>query len=482
MQIHFDRACLTLFSGRELMINGKLALAAPGIHFLVGGNGAGKTMLLNTLAKLLGEDESGPIDTIESDKLALTTTANLPLSVGRVRQDPRDNFISRCSSDEMILPMLHPNLSQSEIAERLDTVLARCDVVDEAILRRSIDHLSSGQQQLLGSCVALAPEPRILLFDEPFARLDPEAAERVSLLILSMFERSSLKTEPIVVIATHNTAYCSPHLRKAVTSVIRVDREESTIEVSQEDYRPDKFMYSFSQEILRPLRDAIGAPIVDGDEKGSALPKRRMRILPGSGEEMLRADRLELHVGERLVALLLNLRLTSGINIVEGPNASGKTMFGEFLGGFVPLNPLLWPKRRAQGRVELPGHSQSSLRSIRRRGMSVFLPAIPDLWLPERTVEDELQEFHRDGLDSFEAELLEKADLAGDRRISQLSFGQKRLLAVLGLPNKLEFVFLDEPFADLSIESANLVLELVQRRTGTGDWQSVILSLTQSPE
>ncbi len=112
--------------------------------------------------------------------------------------------------------------------------------------------------------------------------------------------------------------------------------------------------------------------------------------------------------------------------------------------------------------------------------MSVFLPASPDLWLPDRVVEEELQEYHRDGLDSLEAEMVAHADIPMSVRTSHLSYGQKRLLALLALPRALEFVFIDEPFADLSVESARLALRFITKRTTEGTWESAMLSLAHA--
>ncbi len=65
-------------------------------------------------------------------------------------------------------------------------------------LRASALALSGGQQQRLCIARALAPEPEVLLLDEPTASLDPAATQRIEELC------HELKTRYTIVIVTHN--------------------------------------------------------------------------------------------------------------------------------------------------------------------------------------------------------------------------------------------------------------------------------------
>ena len=65
-------------------------------------------------------------------------------------------------------------------------------------LRASALALSGGQQQRLCIARALAPEPEVLLLDEPTASLDPAATQRIEELC------HELKARYTIVIVTHN--------------------------------------------------------------------------------------------------------------------------------------------------------------------------------------------------------------------------------------------------------------------------------------
>jgi putative spermidine/putrescine transport system ATP-binding protein len=86
-------------------------------------------------------------------------------------------------------------------AERDARVAQALALVDLAGLGgRRVDQLSGGQQQRVALARALAPEPRVLLLDEPLSNLDPTLRERTRRELRALIHRIGITT----VFVTHD--------------------------------------------------------------------------------------------------------------------------------------------------------------------------------------------------------------------------------------------------------------------------------------
>ncbi|HEV8124534.1 MAG TPA: ABC transporter ATP-binding protein [Gemmatimonadales bacterium] len=85
----------------------------------------------------------------------------------------------------------------TQLGERVAASLALVDLA--GFERRRIGQLSGGQQQRVALARALAPEPRVLLLDEPLSNLDPSLRERTRREIRDLIHRVGITT----VLVTH---------------------------------------------------------------------------------------------------------------------------------------------------------------------------------------------------------------------------------------------------------------------------------------
>ena len=89
---------------------------------------------------------------------------------------------------------------RSELDAIVERSLRRAALWEEVKdrLRTSAVGLSGGQQQRLCLARTIAPEPEVILLDEPTASLDPQGTQRIEELVIE------LKREFTIVIVTHN--------------------------------------------------------------------------------------------------------------------------------------------------------------------------------------------------------------------------------------------------------------------------------------
>jgi len=85
----------------------------------------------------------------------------------------------------------------AELDRRVAEALALVDL--EGFERRRIGQLSGGQQQRVALARALAPEPKVLLLDEPLSNLDPSLRERTRHELRELIRRLGITT----VLVTH---------------------------------------------------------------------------------------------------------------------------------------------------------------------------------------------------------------------------------------------------------------------------------------
>ncbi len=172
---------------------------------VIGGNGAGKSTMLNAIAGVW------PVD---SGKIIIdgTDVSNLPEHkrakyIGRVFQDPRIGTAATMQIDENLALAsrrglsrgLQSNLSKEE-REHYKDMLKILDLGLEDRLTTKVGLLSGGQRQALTLLMATIEKPKVLLLDEHTAALDPKTAAKV----LSATDKIVTQNNLTTVMITHN--------------------------------------------------------------------------------------------------------------------------------------------------------------------------------------------------------------------------------------------------------------------------------------
>jgi len=162
---------------------------------ILGGSGAGKSMLLRTVVRL-HEPSSGEI-LLDGRAVSDLAPSDLRRRVNLVQQSPAmlDGTVEDNLMFGLDLTGVPPGEAKVRAAEAL-TVAA----LDPSFIDRRADKLSEGERQRVAIARAHALRPEVLLLDEPTAALDPRRTHEVERAILDLKKASTLT----LVIVTHD--------------------------------------------------------------------------------------------------------------------------------------------------------------------------------------------------------------------------------------------------------------------------------------
>jgi energy-coupling factor transport system ATP-binding protein len=159
--------------GRPLLEAASLRVRRGERVLLAGPNGSGKTTLLRAIAGLL-PPSTGRISRAPA---ARAGDGAAPGGIGFLFQSPQRNLFERTARDEVAFTLRRMGRPQQEVRRRVEEVLDLCGLAAQC--DRSPLRLSFGEQHRVALASVLAPEPALLLLDEPFSGLDPEARLRL---------------------------------------------------------------------------------------------------------------------------------------------------------------------------------------------------------------------------------------------------------------------------------------------------------------
>ena len=193
-------------------INEKKALCGLNLHLnpgdfvtVIGGNGAGKSTMLNMIAGVYPID-SGKIE-IDGVNISREPEYKRAQYIGRVFQDPMRGTAAGMEIQENLalglrrgkVRTLMPGITKKE-KELFREHLARLGLGLEDRMTSKVGLLSGGQRQSLTLLMATLKKPELLLLDEHTAALDPKTAAKVLQLKEEITSEENLTT----IMITHN--------------------------------------------------------------------------------------------------------------------------------------------------------------------------------------------------------------------------------------------------------------------------------------
>ncbi len=207
--LKIENVCKTFNAGT---VNEKVALQGlnltlqPGDFVtVIGGNGAGKSTMMNCISGAYSVDEGkiliGGVDVTD---LPEHKRAKF---IGRVFQDPMMGTAATMQIEENLalaarrgkVRTLRPGITKEE-REFFREQLKILDLGLEERMTSKVGLLSGGQRQALTLLMATLQKPQLLLLDEHTAALDPKTAAKVLEATCKIIEKDNLTT----LMITHN--------------------------------------------------------------------------------------------------------------------------------------------------------------------------------------------------------------------------------------------------------------------------------------
>ncbi|MCS4306233.1 iron(III) transport system ATP-binding protein [Rheinheimera pacifica] len=188
------------YAGHTVVKDISLSLAQGQIGCLVGPSGCGKTTLLRAIAGFEPVAEGSISLQQQTVSSATVQLAPEQRHVGMVFQDFA-LFPHLSVADNISFGLL--KTSKATKAAKVKQLLQLVGLPD--LGQRYIHQLSGGQQQRVALARALAPEPKVLLLDEPFSSLDTELREGLAREIRQILQQ--LHITAVMVTHDQNEAF-----------------------------------------------------------------------------------------------------------------------------------------------------------------------------------------------------------------------------------------------------------------------------------
>ena len=153
---------------------------------LLGPNGAGKTTTFRMIVGSIQPDH-GTVFLDDRDLTGLAMHRRARSGIGYLPQEP--SIFRGLTVEENVLAILEqvPRMGRRERRERAEELLREFGLTER---RRNLGHsLSGGERRRAEIARALAPDPRFLLLDEPFAAIDPIAVSELQGIVGSLRDR-----------------------------------------------------------------------------------------------------------------------------------------------------------------------------------------------------------------------------------------------------------------------------------------------------
>ena len=408
---------------------------------LCGKSGCGKSTLLKIINGIIPEFYQGKImGSVEVAGMNPFETEIYKISekVGSVFQNPKTQFYTTNTTDEIAFALENYGVEREKIQKRLKEVQETMHV--SALMDRNIFALSGGEKQKIAIAAVYALNPEIFVFDEPSSSLDMDSMIELSKLMERLKEEG--KT---IVIAEHRLWY----LKRIVDRAVYLENGKITKEYSMEEIQ------NLSEEErcrtgLRHTNFPGDSPTWKERSKDSAVK----RDSSGNALELEIKDLLYKRK-ERTIFRIDRLGFERGKIVgIVGKNGMGKSTFAKVVCGLARQTTGEICKNNK--RISVPKRRKNSLLLMQEINNQLFTDSVCDEIRLTSAFKEEEQ------LCTCMADM--QIDQLKEKNPHSLSGGQKQRVVILSaLLSKKKILFLDEPTSGLDYASMKVVAKNITK-------------------
>lgn len=403
---------------------------------LCGGSGCGKSTLLRCINGLIPQFYEGELKgfcRLDGHSTADLSIGEIGELAASVFQDPRSQFFTVNSSNEVAFGLENHGLPQEKIRNRVYEAFRTFHL--EHLKNRNVYELSSGERQLISILSAWAMDTDIFLLDEPTANLDFAATQQLKNILLKLKKQG--KT---LLLSEHRLYYLADIADEYWIMANGEIKHKYTAEKAK---------------ALLPLQlHTLCLRTLDLEQiTVSERPPQ-----PENMPQALSVSDLRYEYGRKNRAILSDVNFsvcTHEIVGLVGANGCGKTTLGKLIAGLY---------RSTGGEISLFGKAQKP-KQLQKQVLFIMQEA--EFQFFTNSVLHELQYGHKITAE-FEKKtetLLKSMDMweCRDRHPFSLSGGQmQRLTLMMAYLSDKPIVILDEPTAGQDAESLKRCAELIR--------------------
>lgn len=277
------------------------------INVITGNSGSGKSSIMKLINGVIpnftNADFSGEI-LLNKKNIYELDIAKRSESISTVFQNPKSQFFSIDSFDEIAFALENRNIPRDKIIETIEEYSTLLNT--KHLLGKNIFKLSGGQRQLVAITGVAVMDGEVYIFDEPSSSLDGSSIDEFKNVIEKLRDMGK-----IIIIAEHRLYF----LKELMDKLYILNKGRVT-ELNKDDIREE----TVSTYELRTLEKIVKENVDCEWSKTNVYEKHAPR-----GALEMRDYKFCYERGK--VLFDMDLSIDRGINFIVGENGIGKTTF-----------------------------------------------------------------------------------------------------------------------------------------------------------